>query len=424
MTRLLSCLLLPLLLLARAPMAQEEAGAPVLQVTFEETEAIPGQPLSLRLTVLVPTYMPAPPVWPSLEAPNLLVRLPERATGPTSGRVGGETWSGVTRHYRVSPMVPGGFTIPPQDVVVTYADPDGNAPVRTVLTTGPIAFTGILPDGTEHLDPFIAATSLQLTQEVTGTPDDMAPGDSVTRRIVAGIGGTSPMFLPALLPAGTLDGLAAYPDEPLIEEHEERGLLGGTRTEVVTYVAAHGSDNAVPPITLQWYNIGSGQVETASVDGFDIRVTGTAAGTGIPPTWRLLLPWIAGALGVGVCAALVLHRTAPAFRHWLQVRRAVRLGSERHAFAMLSRAIRQRDIAALYPAVDAWSARVPGYDPMRHADVQQALLHLGSARYGIRQQHDAKAWDALAEAIHAARRASRTRGPNAGALPLLNPDGK
>ena len=41
------------------------ADGPILWMSFEDTVTVPGQPLSLRLTVLVPTFMPKPPVWPS-----------------------------------------------------------------------------------------------------------------------------------------------------------------------------------------------------------------------------------------------------------------------------------------------------------------------------------------------------------------------
>ena len=132
MIRLLLILLLSLALPAAA---QDTAAAPRLTVDFPETEAVPGQPLSLRLTVLVPTFMPEPPVWPSLETPNLLVRLPSRSTGPVSERIDGETWSGVSRHYRISPMVPGPMTLPPQEVVVTWQDLEASDVRQTTLTT-------------------------------------------------------------------------------------------------------------------------------------------------------------------------------------------------------------------------------------------------------------------------------------------------
>ena len=92
-----SLVLLAALVIAAPLAARDNAAGPVpspadgpqLMVDFPESETIPGQPLSLRLTVLVPTYMPSPPVWPSLETRNVLVRLPERSTTPTSRRIGG-----------------------------------------------------------------------------------------------------------------------------------------------------------------------------------------------------------------------------------------------------------------------------------------------------------------------------------------------
>ena len=257
-------------LLAFAPPAgaQEDVApdGPVLRVEFDETEAIPGQPLSLRMTVLVPTFLPEPPVWPSLEAPNLLVRLPERSTNPTSARVGGETWAGVTRNYRISPMVPGEFAIPPQEVVVTWADPESNAPARAILRSEALAFRGVVPAGAEGLDPFVAATSLELAQTIEGEPGAMTPGDSVTRTVVATVAGTAPMFLPELMPPVAIEGVAAYPDEPLIAETDDRGTLGGSRTERVTLVAEGGGSGAVPAVTLDWYDLETGRVETASVE--------------------------------------------------------------------------------------------------------------------------------------------------------------
>ena len=120
--RLALVLLLVLLAVPLASKAQEPA-KPILRMEFKQTETIPGQPLVLRVTVLVPTWLPEAPVFPSLEVPNVMVRLPERASGPASERVKGETWSGVTRAYRLYPMKAGGFRIPPLPVTVTSADP-------------------------------------------------------------------------------------------------------------------------------------------------------------------------------------------------------------------------------------------------------------------------------------------------------------
>jgi MlrC C-terminus len=376
-----------LLVLAFAPPlgAQEadEPAGPVLEVDFKEAEAVPGQPLSLRLTVLVPTFMPKPPVWPSLEAPNLLVRLPEGSTGPTSKRIGGQTWSGITRHYRISPMVPGDFAIPPQEVMVTFADPDTNEPTKATLSTEPLAFSGVVPVGAEGLDPFLAAEALKLEQEITGDPETMAPGESVTRTVTARIRGTSPMFLPDLLPAMTVEGLAAYADEPALAEADDRGVLSGTRTERVTLVAEGGGSGEAPPVSLDWYNLKTGKVETATLEGFAISVDGPPARSAEPRDWRVIaLTALAGALAVAL-ALWLLRRLLPPLGRWVRARRADWLASEARAYARLRQVAKHRDHAALRPALDAWAAKVSGPDPRRDARLQDALRQLGAARYGV-----------------------------------------
>ncbi|WP_260350350.1 hypothetical protein [Alloyangia mangrovi] len=301
-------LLLGLLLLPGLVRAQEAEDLPQLVVDFPETEAIPGQSLSLRLTVLVPSFMPKPPVWPSLEAPNLLVRLPSRSTNPVSERIEGETWAGISRHYRISPMVPGQVVLPPQEVLVTWQDTGSGEARQVTLTTGPIAFAGVVPEGAEGLDPFIAAADLTLTQEIEGEPGTMVPGDSLKRQVTVAVQGVSPMFLPQLLAPVELRGVAAYPDEPRLSESDDRGALSGTRVESVTYLAEAGGGGALPEVRLDWYDTDDGVVKTASAPGLELQIDGPPPGRTVPlDPARLAL--LAGAAFLGLGG--VLARAAP-----------------------------------------------------------------------------------------------------------------
>ena len=415
--------LLVLAVLLAAPLAaqQDEApSVPVLDVSFEQSETVPGQPLSLRLTVLVPTFMPEPPVWPSYEAPNLLVRLPEGSTGPTSKSVGGETWAGVTRHYRIAPMVPGRFELSPQSVVVTYADPDTNAPIEMTLETPPLAVTGVVPDGAEALDPFLAARGLELTREIEGEASTMVPGDSLVLAVTAEISGTSPMFLPELLPAVELPGVAVYADDPILAETEERGVIGGSRTERVTFVAEAGGGGTVPGVSLDWYNLETGAVETASVDGFEVSVEGPPAGRAGSPPWRAIMATVLGAGIALLLAAALARRLWPPLRRWAGARRAEWLASETHAYRELRRVVARRDHAALRPALDRWSERVAGEDPRRDPRLRSAMTSLGAARYGGEVTEPEDGWRALETVLPTLRR-SRSGHRTAAALPPLNP---
>jgi hypothetical protein len=398
--------------------------APLLRVDFPETEAIPGQPLTLRLTVLVPTFMPAPPVWPTLEAPNLLVRLPEGATGPVSERIGGATWSGIARRYQISPMVPGSFAIPAQEVAVTWRDPETGDDARTTLSTEPIAFSGVIPAGAEELDPFVAAEELELTQEIDSDPAAMVPGDSVTRTLTVRVEGVSPMFLPDLLAPVNLAGVAAYPEEPVLAERQDRGATGGTRTERVTYVAEGGGGGTVPPVALEWFNIAAGAVETARADGFAIAVEGPPAARAEPRDQRIVIAAVLSGLLLAAVALVVVRSAVPRLKSAIDTRLERWRSSEAFAWRDLSRAVSRRDHAALRPALDLWAARVEGPDPRRNVDVQAALLAFGAALYGAGKSAPASAgradaWNALRQSLLAARRISRTREQSR-ALPPLN----
>ncbi len=399
---------------------EAENGQAVLDVSFPETEAVPGQPLELRLTVLVPTYLPTPPVWPGLEAPNLLVRLPERATNPRSEQVDGETWSGVSRLYRISPMVPGSFSIPPQDVTVTYADPDTNEPVKATLTTPPLGFSGILPPGADNLDPFIAATSLELEQTVDGIPGEMKPGDSITRTLVATVSGTSPMFLPNMLTPDPVDGVAAYPDEPVMAETNYDGVAGGTRKESITYVAEGGGTGEA--VTIEWYNLSSETVETASVEGVSISVVGPPAKTAAEPrNWRLLA--ITGVAGLAALVSLMVlfRKLRGPLSRFVREHREARLASEQHAWRELRKVVASRNNSALRPAMDVWAVRVSGTDPRQFQDVQNALMAIGAAKYGRNGTGSGQdPWRMLDSALSAVRDAAHHRTRAADALPALN----
>ena len=144
----------------------QDRDKPIVEVEFKEDETIPGQYLTLRVTVLVPTWMPEPVAFPSLDVPNLRIRLPERSTSPTSRTIDGNSWSGVSRRYLVSPMVPGTFSIPGQNLQVTYADPQTSEPVKAELAVDPVTLRGIVPKSAEGLDPFIAAKDLSLFTDI------------------------------------------------------------------------------------------------------------------------------------------------------------------------------------------------------------------------------------------------------------------
>lgn len=427
MRRALAALFLvaPIIAAFPAPAEAQDASGPILRSELEKSSAVPGQPIVLRITILVPTWMPKPPEFPSFEVPNVMVRLPERASGPTSEPIDGETWSGVTRAYRLYPMTVGRFQIQAQPIVVTYADPDTQEPVVVELRTEDIIFEGVAPQGAGGLIPFIAAEKLTIEQTIEGEPGNLEPGNSFERSVTARIAGTTPIVLPALIPPLTEPGIAAYPREPVVNETDNRGALSGTRAESVTYVAQAGARVSVPPIRLRWFNLKSGQIETAETDGFEIVSRGPLPE---PPTafdWRAVLPRLVLGAVIVAALAMAIRWAWPRVAVWQRRRHAAWLASERCAFEQALAALKQRNFSAATRAIDHWALLCPSGSDGESAQLSMAMAGLGMAYYGSGDTPPSPGqWSDVTAALTGARRTRLAASASALAgktLPPLNP---
>lgn len=400
---------------------------PIVRTEFTETTAIPGQPLTLRITVLVPTWMPQPPVFPSFEVPNVLVRLPSRASTSVSERVDGETWSGVSRAYRLYPMTGGRFVIPAQPISLTYADPDTRAPIPFSLETEEVRFSGLIPDNARDVVPFIAAESLTLEQIIDGTPDTLSPGDAVIRKVIAKVGGVSPMFLPSILTVPEQEGLSVYAREPVLSESDNRGVLSGTREETLTYVPSHGGRFRAPPVTIKWYNLKTGEVEQTSLDGFELTVRGEVP----PPASKrddirnIVFQAFGVLLGLSTLIRLGVH-FYPDWRERLDAAREKWHASEDYAFKTVLRAVSAQDLDRALKALALWDNR-SGHIPAQQQSqaVEVSLARIGQSLYGkASKKVSDDAWRELKEHLQVLRK--RRLKTDAGHrsrsdLPPLNP---
>jgi hypothetical protein len=412
-----------------------QAQDPQITVTTDQDEVIVGQAFIVRVKVLVPTFMPRAPVFPSFEVPGLIVRLPERSTGPVSERIGGETWSGVQRSYRIYPTRAGVSDIPAQQVEIVYKDPDTNADVTARFDVPATQIIATVPDGARDLDPLILAQGLTIAQDWQGGEGALAVGDAVVRSVDIKVTGASPLFVPELLtdqvvPGGdapqdtdTADAIARfmpYPEDARITETFDRGIMSGSRHEQVSYIATAGGTVTFPDITLRWYNIDSETVEEISLPGREVSVA-------FPPQVRAPFDW-QGAVRLalaGLGAALLIW----AGRKWVWPRVRVRMDDRRAAYALTARAahdaaqgrVQARDLNGLLAALDLRAARgVPVSAPLTAAlHALTRALYSDHADAAQAKQH----WQAIDSALRADRptRNSQSAGRNARGLPPLNP---
>lgn len=418
---------LALFLALSLPAAAQET--PTINVGLEPDGPVTvGTPVSIAITVLAPTYMPAPPAWPDLQIADAITRLHERATQPVTRRIDGASWSGLTRTYEVIPQRAADYDIADATVTVTWAGAD-NSPQSTTLPVPDITFTATVPPGARNLDPFVAAGALAVTSKAEGLPATPKPGDALILTLTTTASGPPAMLLPPL--AGriaTPAGLRAYPKQPILADRpgERGGPPSASRIETITYVIEAPGSYVLPPIALDWWNTDSRSVATAKTEA----VTFEAAA---PTGWRTAPSrsprrdrtiWIAGSLAfLAVLAGGFTLR-----RRW-RTRPHAGLPSERYVYRALRRAVREAPPGGLRMQVLDWMRYASPATTRLTPDIETELLALERSAYGLSDgsrrrggiAHDGRRalLAALAEQLKALR--SAKRGMQGRELPALNP---
>ena len=262
MTRWSLALILVALALSGAR-AQTAAPEPTLRTAIDPPRVVVGQKTTLRVEVLAPNYMTAPPELPGFQVRNAVTRQLQSVN--INDQQGGTTYAGVRFEFAIYPQEPGTYAVDGQKVTVRYAaEPPATRDAELALPR--MEFAALIPDGAAALRPFVAATKLTVEQTVQRSSDQLKTGDAVTRTVTIKADGTPAMLLPPQSFAA-VDGLALYPAQPSLEDHTDgrTDALTSTRVDSATYMLQRPGDYVLPAIDVSWWNIGSGRIECISM---------------------------------------------------------------------------------------------------------------------------------------------------------------
>ena len=159
--------------------AQERLSEPFAEVVIDPgPRVMVGQPVTVRVEVLVPTWFTKAPRWPDLEVPNALT-LFDATSGSNFTRVLEQTWAGQARSYIIYPQRPGPYTIAEIPIDLHYSV-DGS-PRSVTVSPAPVRFEASLPPGAEGLPYFIATRRLDVEQTFDREPDTLRVGEAFIR---------------------------------------------------------------------------------------------------------------------------------------------------------------------------------------------------------------------------------------------------
>jgi hypothetical protein len=378
MKRVVACCLVLVALAPSLVWAQPVAAPePVVTATIDPQHVVVGQKATLLVTVLAPNYMPTPPALPDFQVRNAVTRR-LGAVNQVDQREG-VTYAGVQYEFAVFPQEPGFYSVSDQKITVTYAnDPPRSRTVSIALPR--IAFEAFIPDPAQHLDPFIAAARLTLTQEVKQSSHALKVGDSVTRTLTVKADGTPAMLLPVTTFA-KIDGLAVYPGQPAVQDNfdQRTSALSAVRIDEATYMLEKPGSFTLPAIELAWWNVRDGKIEHARADAIVLHVTdnpalqesGSIGRKEVNGQWRAFLDWVfdhvllsAVVLLTLIAASWIAPRAVRSLRHRIALKREAYLSSEAWSFAQLQAAARGHDPKKIYMSLLDWLERFGPLKPL------------------------------------------------------------
>jgi hypothetical protein len=338
-----------------------------------------GQPLTVIVEVLVPSFFSGAPRFPDLDIPNAITVFPDRGTNFTE-RIDRSTWAGQSRRYTIYPMRAGSYEISDIPVEVRYFAPGVGPRATATVSPPPVRFDAYVPPQAEGLDYFIATSRLTMQESFDRRPDTVLVGEAFTRTITFTVRDALSMVIPPMT-FDTVPGLGVYVDPPVVEDTGgERGqAIVGTRVESVTYVAQEEGDYQLPAVELAWWDIGAGRLRRAALPAVDFHVApnpALLAEIPLPPDsvveaalpaartrislMSLLRRWfipIAAALVIMVILVRLVRRHGSRVRERVAALRRRHAESERSYFRRFCRAARKGDPRAAARHVMFWLDR-------------------------------------------------------------------
>lgn len=396
---------------------------PIVRAVVTPETVMVGEAAELTITILVPTWFTRPPQYPSLELANAITREPANNSYPLRERVGNESWSGIVRSYDIYPLLGANYRLAGQTISISFANPGGE-PIRAEVELPEVTLRGVVPQGAETLQPYIAGRRLDLNIEVDGATESLQAGDAVVLTYSAELEGLPAIFIPPLAPALQFDGVSVYPEEPKVVDGDS-----ARRSEKVTLVFAAGGEFTVPDVQLDFWNTDSNDIEQASAAGKTFIVAGPPAAAA-DQSLQESSQWRRAALFAGLAIILLLAMRALGPRLADALRNAVmrRRQSEEYAYRRLQQALRSRQEARTYESLLAWLQRLSdGYDTRSFTQafggdgLREAIDKLSACRF--RPASQTVDWAALRKGIGAARKQylDSTGNRQASSLPPLNP---
>ncbi len=251
---------------------------------FAELEATASNPyVQQQVGVLVKIYYPANKLLRDKDIEHGSIKIlsgdaiiqDQGRAFPHQKTINGNRYRVTTHRFTVLPQRSGTLKIQPLKIFLLVP---GNSVTRKVVTTKsltipiqakPAAFTGSY---------WLPTESLFIKEKWQRFKSQVKVGDNLTRKIhLEAKGLTAEQMPPVTLPP--IQGLDQYPSTPKLITKNHYGRLTGIRKQEITIIPNKPGTYTFPAVSIDWWNIKTHKMETATLAARTIRVV-PGAGTG------------------------------------------------------------------------------------------------------------------------------------------------
>lgn len=228
---------------------------------------------------------------------------------------------------------------------------------------------------------WLPASNLTLSETWSTGLDHLKVGEPVTRTITVAADGLTGGQIPPL-PAEAVDGVTFYPDQPQNNDKKTTKGIQGTLVETIAIIPNRGGEFTLPEIIVEWWDVNSQSLKTATLPAKTINVLGDAApvvnpaataasnqitstentATGNPVVVEKINPWLWGATIFFAILSLILGLYAIHLKLKLKALQNNQDDSEdvvsekeKHIWDLLKHAAANRDAQALRKNVLSWA---------------------------------------------------------------------
>jgi len=424
----------------------------LIRARVEPAQVFVGQKVTLSVDVMTKTWFADAPAFPDvLDVENAIV-IPPGPFGVNSSRVmDGDRYAVQTKKYSIIPTGIGRFTVPSFGVRLVVAREDASRSPEIVLKTPNLAFETRVPEAARGLGLVVSTPRLEIREHWSRGLDRLKVGDSVTRTLTTTIENSAAMLAP-VPEFDAPEGVALYPQRPILKDERNRGEMRGSRVDRVVYTLEAEGAFDLAEIVIHWWEPGTGNLHREVLPGVHFEVEANPElvvetfgpeegaeneatepqGNGFQEMVDLLRPWVAVALFLAVAFLLFRRPLRAALKAWTGLRS--KGAEEKKRFRDFKRTARQgrarSTVKALIPWLDSW--RVDGKpgslgflvqtsgDPVLKAQIE-ALESAAFADVSGDAQWDPSLLIKRVSVVRSRGSGKKPTGPSVGGLPELNP---